>query len=173
VDRVILVDENDRQIGVAEKLAAHRDGGRLHRAFSIFLFNAAGEMLLQRRSRRKYHFGGLWTNACCGHPRPGEELVAAAQRRLGEELGIHVPLRPVFWLIYSASDEASGLSERELDHVLVGQAQGGLEPDPAEVEDLRWVDCDEVLLDATAHPERYTPWFCEILTRLPELRPGA
>ena len=87
MEEVILVDESDREIGYAEKLAAHRDGGQLHRAFSIFIFNERGEMLLQKRASGKYHFGGLWTNACCSHPRRGEELADAVHRRLREELG--------------------------------------------------------------------------------------
>src|SRR5262245_1821004 len=120
MDQIILVDEQDREIGVEEKLAGHRNGGRLHRAFSVFVFNARGEMLLQQRSDRKYHFRGKWTNACCGHPRPGEELVSAAHRRLSEELGFDTDLREVFSFLYCAEDPDSGLTEREFDHVLIG-----------------------------------------------------
>ena len=165
----MLVDESDRAIGSAEKLAAHRDGGRLHRAFSIFLFDASGRMLLQQRSRRKYHFGGLWTNACCGHPRPGEGTAEAAQRRLGEELGVEVPLAEVFAFVYAADDAASGLSEREFDHVFVGELREEARPDPLEVDALRWISCRELERDVAAHPERYTPWFARLIERLPEL----
>ena len=173
MEQVILVDENDREIGVAEKLEAHRGGGQLHRAFSIFLFDPGGAMLLQLRARGKYHFGGLWTNACCGHPRPGEGLQEAARRRLGEELGIQVELREVFSLRYTARDLGSGLTECELDHVLVGSFDGEARPDPAEVDEVRWIACGDLERDVDAHPERYTPWFAEILARLPELRRAA
>lgn len=169
-EQVVLVDEADREIGVATKLEAHRDGGRLHRAFSVVLFNHRGEMLLQQRAATKYHFGGLWTNACCGHPRRGEPVAAAARRRLGEELGIEVELRPVFRFRYVARDEASGLTEREVDHVFVGRFEGSVEPDPAEVEAVRWRSCEDVQRNLGAHPEHYTPWFAALMQRLPELR---
>lgn len=169
-EEIILVDEADREIGHAEKLAAHRDGGRLHRAFSIFLFDAQGRMLLQQRAAAKYHFGGLWTNACCGHPRRGEQLEAAARRRLREELGVTAELREAFAFVYSAEDPASGLTEREFDHVFVGRLTGqAARPDPAEIDALRWVDCAELAGELAAHPERYTPWFAHVLERLPEL----
>ena len=100
--QVILVDEQDRPVGVEEKLKAHENGGRLHRAFSIFVFNSAGQMLLQRRSRRKYHFGGLWTNACCSHPHPGESLEHSARARLNKEFGFNVPLSEAFSFTYRA-----------------------------------------------------------------------
>ena len=112
-EQVVLVDEGDRAIGAAEKLSAHRDGGRLHRAFSVFLFDAQGRVLLQRRAVAKYHFPLLWTNACCGHPRPGEGVVEAARRRVREELGVAVTLRPAFAFVYAAEDPATGLVERE------------------------------------------------------------
>jgi len=169
-EQIILVDEADREIGTAEKLAAHRDGGRLHRAFSVFLFDDAGRMLLQRRAAAKYHFGGLWTNACCGHPRPGEEVGAAARRRLREELGVEPELREVFSFVYSAEDPGSGLTEREVDHVFVGRFSGEARPDPSEVDALRWADCDELEHDLGERPEHYTPWFAHALERLPELR---
>jgi isopentenyl-diphosphate delta-isomerase len=171
VEEIILVDESDREIGFAEKLAAHRDGGRLHRAFSIFLFDAQGRMLLQKRAAAKYHFGGLWTNACCGHPRRGEVLEAAARRRLREELGVGPELREVFTFVYTAADPGSGLTEREFDHVFVGRLlDEQARPDPAEIDALRWIDSAELSLDVAAQPERYTPWFAQALERLPELR---
>jgi isopentenyl-diphosphate delta-isomerase len=170
VEEIILVDETDREIGYAEKLEAHRDGGRLHRAFSIVLFDAEGRMLLQQRASAKYHFGGLWTNACCGHPRRGEELLPAARRRLREELGVDTELRRAFSFRYTATDAGSGLTERELDHVLVGTVDGPVRPDPAEIDALRWVDPGELSRDLDAHPERYTPWFADVVARLPELQ---
>ena len=175
VEEIILVDESDREIGFAEKLEAHRNGGRLHRAFSIVLFGPDGRTLLQQRAASKYHFGGLWTNACCGHPRRGEGLVEAARRRLREELGVDTELRSVFSFRYTAADDGSGFTERELDHVLVGEFDGEARPNPDEVGAVRWVDCDELARDVAAHPERYTPWLLLVLARLPELqaaRPG-
>lgn len=170
VEEVILVDEEGREIGSAGKLEAHRDGGRLHLAFSIVLFNRRGEMLLQRRARGKYHFGGLWTNACCSHPRPGEGLAEAARRRLREELGVDAELCEAFRFVYRATDPRSGLSEHELDHVFVGQLEAEPQPDPEEVDEVRWVDGGTLERDVAAHPERYTPWFAQIMARLPELR---
>jgi isopentenyl-diphosphate delta-isomerase len=170
VEEVILVDEADREIGSAGKLEAHRNGGRLHRAFSIVLFNRRGETLLQRRSKRKYHFGGLWTNTCCGHPRPGEVLAEAARRRLREELGVITDLCEAFSFLYRASDSRSGLSEQEVDHVFVGRLDAEPRPDPDEIDDLRWIEHAELERDVAAHPERYTPWFAQIVARLPELR---
>ena len=173
VEEVILVDEEGREIGSAGKLEAHRNGGRLHLAFSIVLFNRNGETLLQRRAKRKYHFGGLWTNACCGHPRPGEVLAEAAHRRLGEELGVSTELSEVFSFLYHATDPGSGLSEHEIDHVFVGELDAlddePPRPDPEEIDDLRWIEHAELERDIAAHPERYTPWFAQLAARLPEL----
>ncbi len=165
-ERVILVDADDRAIGTAEKLAAHRHGGRLHRAFSIFLFDAGGRMLLQQRAASKYHFPLLWTNACCGHPRPGEELVAAAGRRLGEELGVEASLRPVFAFVYEAEDPETGLAENEYDHVLVGRLASEPRPDPAEVAALAWWEPSALQREVAERPGRYSPWFRSALPRL-------
>lgn len=166
MEEVILVDEEDRLLGTAEKVAAHRNGGQLHRAFSIFIFDGLGRMLLQQRAATKYHFCGKWTNACCGHPRPGEDLLQAAQRRLGEEMGFHTQLRRVLAFVYSARDEAAGLTEREFDHVLVGRFDGEPRPDPAEIAAIRWMTRDELALDLTARSEAYTPWFANAYARL-------
>ncbi len=119
MEQVILVDERDRALGVEEKLRAHRDGGMLHRAFSIFIRDPAGRVLL--RSRRKYNFGGLWTYACYGHPRPGEATDRAAHRRLREELGFDVPLSEVSAFVYRAEDPGSNLTEHEYDHIFLGE----------------------------------------------------
>ena len=167
-ERVVLVDENDRALGSAGKLAAHRDGGRLHRAFSVFLFDEAGRMLLQRRAAAKYHFPGYWTNACCGHPRPGEALLDAARRRVREELGVDVELRPLFAFVYEARDAASGLTEREYDHVLVGRLATEPTPAPEEIESLAWWEPAALQRDVDANPRAYTPWFVEALPRVVE-----
>lgn len=158
-DELILVDENDRCIGTLPKQKAHEDGGVLHRAFSIFIFDDAGRMLLQLRGKDKYHFGGHWTNACCSHPRRGEELQEAAHRRLREELGFDVPLQELFSFIYRAYDEKSGLTEHEYDHVFIGRYNGVLQPNPQEVDDCRWVSIAELEEDLQAHPDHYTAWF--------------
>lgn len=158
-EEVILVDEFDRPIGFQGKLEAHRDGGKLHRAFSIFIFNGQGEMLLQRRSTGKYHFGGLWSNACCSHPRRGETLRDAVHRRLQEELGFDTELREVFSFTYTATDPRSGLTEREYDHVFIGEFDGVPRPHRDEVDDVRWLDPKEAQRDMGANPEKYAPWF--------------
>ena len=159
MEEVVLVDEQDRVVATEEKLRAHRDGGKLHRAFSILICDSRGRMLLQLRSRQKYHFGGLWTNACCGHPRPGEPLDQAAHRRLREELGFDTPLREIFSFIYQAGDPQSALTEYEFDHVFFGVFEGTPRPDPAEADDFQWVEPDAIGRDLEDHPERYTPWF--------------
>jgi isopentenyl-diphosphate Delta-isomerase len=158
-DYVILVDEADSAIGECEKLAAHTDGGKLHRAFSVFVFDDEKRLLLQRRALEKYHFGGLWTNTCCSHPRPGETTTAAAQRRLTEELGFTTALTERGSFCYQAFDATSGLTEHELDHVFWGQFGGEPTPNPAEVMEWRWQAMEEVASELAAYPERFTPWF--------------
>lgn len=159
MEEVVLVDESGRRIATEEKLRAHWDGGKLHRAFSILVCDPSGRMLLQLRARQKYHFGGLWTNACCGHPRPDEQLEQAAHRRLREEMGFDTPLIEVFSFIYRADDPESGLSEHEFDHVFLGIFQGTPQPDPTEVENHKWVELVDLQTDLNRHPEFYTPWF--------------
>jgi len=163
---VVLVDEADREVGISEKLEAHRDGGRLHRAFSVFLFDDEGRLLLQQRARAKYHFALRWTNSCCGHPRPGEDLAVAAQRRVREELGVDPALRRLFSFVYEATDEASGLTEREFDHVFVGRLTCDPAPAPEEVADFAWRHPSEILADVSARAARYTPWFAPALREL-------
>jgi isopentenyl-diphosphate Delta-isomerase len=165
-DVVVLVDERDRPLGQAAKLPAHEHGGRLHRAFSVFVVDRAGRMLLQRRAPGKYHFGRLWTNACCSHPAPGEDVTSAARARLREEMGLDVPLVKLFEFVYRAEDPATGLTEHEYDHVFLGQYDGVPQPDPAEVEAFEWVDPRALLGDVRARPERYTPWFRIALERV-------
>ena len=165
-DAVVLVDEQDRPLGSAPKLAAHENGGRLHRAFSVFIFDSAGRMLLQRRAPTKYHFGGLWTNACCSHPGADCAVADAARARLRHELGFDVPLRELFSFVYRAEDPASGLTEHEFDHVLVGRYDGKPRPNPDEVDAWEWVDPQQLLADVRQHPDRYTPWFRLVLERV-------
>lgn len=156
-ERVVLVDERDVEIGTEEKLRAHRDAA-LHRAVSVFVFDGSGAVLLQRRAAGKYHSGGLWSNACCGHPRPGETPADAAHRRLREEMGIDCPLAPVFTFTYRAELDA-GLVEHELDHVFVGRYDADPAPDPGEVEAWRWVDVELVRSELAARPDCFTAWF--------------
>jgi len=163
-EMVVLVDEQDRPIGLQEKLQAHVEG-RLHRAISVFLFNDKGEMLLQRRSFSKYHSGGLWTNACCSHPRAGEELQAAATRRLKEEMGIEVSVEKVFDFIYQVSLE-KGLTEHEFDHVFVGIFNEEPVLNLDEADDWKWISPEELELDVTKHPENYTAWFKMIFKKV-------
>lgn len=161
-ERVVLVDEADRELGTEEKLAAHRKG-RLHRALSVFLFDDRGRLLLQRRAAGKYHSGGEWTNTCCSHPRAGEAPLAAAHRRLREEMGIEAALRPAGTFLYRA-DVGGGLTEHEFDHLFVGRWMGDPAPDPDEVGEWRWQSLQAAAAEASAHPERFTAWFRMILT---------
>ena len=159
MDELILVDEHDNPVGYETKLRAHEHGGRLHRAFSVFIFNGAGEMLLQRRAAGKYHFGGLWTNACCSHPRRGQSTDEAARQRLRHEFGFDADLREVFTFTYRATDPTSGLTEHEFDHAFVGRFDGEPRPNPDEIDGWKWVGPAELLADVRARPELYTPWF--------------
>ncbi|HWK29181.1 MAG TPA: isopentenyl-diphosphate Delta-isomerase [Solirubrobacter sp.] len=157
IENVVLIDEDDAPLGAGEKLDVHRRGA-LHRAFSVFAFNADGELLLQRRALSKYHSGGLWANSCCGHPRPGEATADAARRRLFEELGMECgELRPAGVLRYRA--ELADLVENELDHLLVTTVSGSPAPNPDEVVEWRFVAPDDVTAWIEARPEDFTAWF--------------
>jgi farnesyl-diphosphate farnesyltransferase len=156
-EKVVLVSENDEAVGVEEKHRAHQLGA-LHRAFSVFVFNASGQLLLQRRALTKYHSRGLWSNTCCGHPRPGETVEKASRRRLNEEMGFDSELRKLFDFVYRARLE-DGLVEHEYDHVLVGYFDGIPEADFTEVAEWRWVDIVTLRADLEEHPESYTYWF--------------
>jgi isopentenyl-diphosphate delta-isomerase len=156
-ERVVLVDEDDRDVGTMDKLEAHVRGER-HRAMSVFVFDGVGRVLLQRRAAGKYHSPGRWTNSCCGHPRVGEEAMDAARRRLFEEMGIDVALAPVARFTYRA-DVGEGLVEHEVDHVFAGRFDGEPSPDPAEVDGWRWVAPEAVNGELAAEPERFTRWF--------------
>lgn len=156
-ENVVLIDEEDVPLGEGEKLDVHRTG-TLHRAFSVFAFNARGELLLQRRALGKYHSGGLWTNTCCGHPRPGEATADAARRRLSEELGMACgELRPAGVLRYRA--EIADLVENELDHLLVTDVTGEPRPNPDEVVEWRFVPPGELSAWLDRRPEDFTAWF--------------
>jgi len=161
---VILVDEQDRAIGTGEKLEAHKRG-LLHRAFSIFIFNTRGEMLIQRRAQGKYHSGGLWSNACCSHPRPGEDMSVAVHRRLQEEMSIDCELEEKFTFIYKVAFD-NDMTEYEFLHVFSGICDVDPIPNPDEVDDMAWIDVRELKRDVDANPARYTYWFREALSRL-------
>ena len=156
-DKVILVNERDEWTGTAEKMEAHREGW-LHRAVSIFITNAAGEMLLQRRALEKYHSGGLWSNACCSHPSPGESTLAAAHRRMGEELGFGTSLHAVTKLAYKA-DVGAGLLENEYDHIYHGEYDGNVIPAAEEVMDYRYVPLTEIDAWMERDPQAFSAWF--------------
>lgn len=149
-----------------EKMLAH-ERAELHRAISIFIFNEQGEMLLQQRAEKKYHSGGLWTNACCSHPRPGEEIDAAAARRLKEELGFETPLTKVFDFIYKASFD-NGLTEYEFDHVFIGKYEGTIQPNINEVQDHCYKSIDEIERSLHNEPDKYTAWFHLAFPRIHE-----
>jgi|YelNatPaOPRAMG01_1025707.scaffolds.fasta_scaffold12729_2 isopentenyl-diphosphate delta-isomerase len=166
---VIIVDENDNEVGVKEKMEAHKEG-RLHRAFSIFIFNSKGELLIQKRSRSKYHSGGLWSNTCCSHPKPGESIGDAAHRRLREEMGFDCDLKEVFHFIYRANLN-NELTEYELDHVFIGRYDGEVNPNPSEVEDWKWVNINDLKKDMEQNPNKYTVWFKIALDRVISLIP--
>ncbi len=155
-DQVLLVNELDEAVGTMGKLEAHQVGA-LHRAFSVFLFDGQGRVLLQRRAAGKYHSAGLWTNTCCSHPRPDETVQDAAQRRLMEEMGIETPVEHCFSFLYKASFE-NGLHEHELDHVFFGTWSGPAHPHPEEADDWKYMSLDELDSDMRSNPERYTIW---------------
>lgn len=166
VEQVILVDENDRELGAAGKLDVHQDGGQLHRAFSILVFNADGALLLQRRADGKYHFASRWSNTCCGHPRPGESTQSAAERRLQEEFGIDVPLVERNQLIYRAEDQGSGLTEHEFLHIFHGHYASDPHPDPSEVGAWRWMPVPAIRRAMKMRPDLFTPWFHLVFEQL-------
>ena len=157
IEKVILVDENDNQVGVMPKLEAHQKG-LLHRAFSVFIFNSKYELLLQKRASSKYHSGGLWTNTCCSHPREGEEILDAANRRLIEEMGIETSLRKVHDFIYKAELD-NDLTEHEFDHVFYGIYNEDPIINKDEADDFKWIDMDSLNEDIKQNGDNYTIWF--------------
>jgi isopentenyl-diphosphate delta-isomerase len=159
---VVLVNEDDEVQGTAEKLRAHAEGW-LHRALSVFVFDEQGRLLLQQRTPDKYHSGGLWSNTCCSHPHPDESPMAAARRRLHEEMGFSCALMPAFHFTYRAP-VGPGLTEHEYDHVFVGTVdEVSVHPNPDEVTDWTWIAPSALRADVAAHPDRYTVWFRRLL----------
>lgn len=156
-NEVILVDEQDQVLGTMEKMEAHRQGV-LHRAFSVFIFDSKGRMLLQQRAAQKYHGGLLWSNACCSHPYPEEETLRAAHRRLGEELGFDTALTEIFSFTYKAAVE-NGLIEHEFDHVFAGAYEGHVIPNAAEVANYCYSTVAEIKAAIQDHPGKFTSWF--------------
>lgn len=165
LERVTLVDMQDREIGSSNKLEAHRRG-ELHRGFSILLFNEQKELMLQRRADSKYHFAGRWSNTCCGHPRPGEQMHLAVSRRLREELGVKSSLDKVKDLYYYAKDPVSGFIEHEYLHIYQGQFEGEPDPNPDEVGAWRWVSIPQLKSELARHYNSFTPWFQILVTKL-------
>lgn len=165
---IVLVDQHDRETGTAEKLAAH-ENNQLHRAFSVFIFRDAPrrEILLQQRADGKYHCPGLWTNTCCSHPHPGETVIAAGERRLQQELGFTTPLNDLGWFHYNVHFD-NGLSENEIDHVLIGTIDDTvtIQPNPDEVQAIRWISIADLERELDASPALFTPWLRQALSFL-------
>jgi len=160
--KIILVDENDKQIGVEGKMKIHKDG-LLHRCFSIMVFNDKGEFLLQKRAVHKYHSAGLWANACCGHPAPGEDIESAAHKRLKQEMGFDCELKESFVFHYRTEFD-NGLIENEIDHVFLGKYNGEIRQNPKEVADFKWMKIKDIKEDIQKNPEAYASWFKIIIT---------
>ena len=156
-EQVILVDENDKQIGLMPKMEAH-EKALLHRAFSVFIFNDKNELMLQKRAMHKYHSPGLWTNTCCSHQRDGETNIVAGKRRLQEEMGFSVELKESISFIYKAPFD-NGLTEHEYDHILIGNYNDDPVINLEEVDSWKWMSLQEVKKDILEHPEFYTEWF--------------
>ena len=166
-EKVILVDENDKEVGSLEKMAAHLNGGRKHRAFSVLVFNNKHELMLQQRALSKYHCGGMWTNTCCSHPRLNEETEAAAHRRLMEEMGIDCELKEVFSFNYEAKVN-NELTENEFDHVFIGNFNDEPKINKDEAEAWKWISIAELEKEVRQNPEKFTVWFKVILLGLLE-----
>ena len=166
-DSIMIVNKNGQGIGTMDKMAAHR-AGALHRAFSVFVFNSQGQLLLKQRSFDKYHSGGLWTNTCCSHPRLGELTLNAAHRRLQEEMGFDCELKELFQFSYRHEFE-NGLIEHEFDHVFIGMSDEIPQPDVAEVAGFRYMDTDLLILELLKRPDDYTAWFKICLERVVEM----
>lgn len=164
--QVILVNKSDEPVGVMDKMEAH-EKGLLHRAFSVFIFDTKGRMLLQQRAGEKYHGAFLWTNACCSHPYPGEKVEAAAQRRLKEELGFDTGIHEIFSFTYHAAVE-NGLTEHEYDHVFAGIYEGPVEANKTEVAAFRYQEMSEIKSGIQNQPQLFTVWFKIVFPRIEE-----
>jgi len=156
-EQVIIVDDKDNPVGTMEKMEAHRKGA-LHRAFSVFIFNSQGELLLQQRALEKYHSGGKWTNTCCSHPRPNEKTIDAAKRRLKEEMGIKCTLSYSFQFYYKAEFD-NGLIEHEIDHVFFGLSDSTPQLNPNEVLSYQYISLNDLKKEIQLYPDKFTPWF--------------
>ena len=162
-ENVVLVDRNDNPIGLMPKLEAH-ENGFLHRAFSVFILNRKGQLMLQRRALDKYHSPGLWTNTCCSHPRESESIIEAGLRRLKEEMGFTTPLEPMFSFIYKSKFD-NGLTEHEFDHVLLGYYDKPPFINAIEVSEWKWMSLEKIILEIKNKPEDFTVWFKIIFER--------
>ncbi len=163
-EEVILVDDYDRQVGIGEKIQTHKEG-KLHRAFSIFIFDSAGRLLLQKRAATKYHSANLWSNTCCGHPKPAELTLAAARRRLQQEMKLTCELQEQFAFKYRAQF-SNQLIENEYDHVFVGEFNGDPLPDVSEVQAWQWISIGDLRKQLQGHPDDYTYWLNLVIDRL-------
>jgi len=166
--QVILVDKNNRKIGVEEKIKTHKEG-KLHRAFSIFIFNSNGELLIQQRAKTKYHSGGLWSNTVCSHPRPDETYEKAVHRRLKEEIGFDCKLKKLFCFIYNAGFQ-NGLIENEYDCVFIGKFNGKPKPNTKEIMSYKWISIKKLKQDIIKNPNKYTIWLKIALNRIKSSR---
>lgn len=155
-EEVILIDKNNRKIGTEEKIKAHKEG-KLHRAFSIFIFNSKRELLIQKRVKNKYHSGGLWSNTCDGHPRPNETYSKATRRRLKEEMGFDCRLKKLFCFRYKT--KLGELIENEYDCIFVGKFRGKPKPNPKEIIEYKWISIKDLKKDINKHPKKYATWF--------------
>ncbi|MDO8538116.1 MAG: isopentenyl-diphosphate Delta-isomerase [archaeon] len=160
---LILVDKNDKKIGEMEKIRAHKEA-RLHRAFSVFLFNSNGELMLQKRADSKYHSPGLWGNACDGHPRVNETITQAGERRLIEEMGITCKLKKKFGFVYKVKLD-HGMNEHEFDYVLIGKFNGSPKLNKKEASDWKWIELNELKKQVKKNPENFTSWFKIVLKK--------
>ena len=156
-EQVVLVNNNDEKIGLMPKQEAH-EKGVLHRAFSVFIFNEKNELMLQQRALHKYHSAGLWSNTCCSHQHDGETSLEAAKRRLAEEMGFETDLKETITFIYKAPFD-NGLTEHELDHILIGNFSGNPKINEEEVASWKWMDMEELKMDIKNNPKIYTAWF--------------
>lgn len=163
-NKVVLVDKDNNPIGQMDKLQAHMEG-KLHRAFSIFIFNDQNELLLQQRASHKYHGANLWSNTCCSHPQWGDDLMESAQERLGYEMGMHCALKWIYNFIYNERVE-NNLIEHELDAIFIGHSNENPKINPEEVSDFKWISMDNLLRDMKANPDNYTIWFKQVLPEL-------
>jgi len=166
--QVILVDKNNRKIGIEEKIKAHKED-KLHRAFSIFIFNSNGELLIQQRAKTKYHSGGLWSNTVCSHPKPNETYLQATHRRLKEEMGFDCKLKKLFCFTYNTGFQ-NGIIENEYDCVFIGKFDDKPKPNPREIMDYKWISIKKLKEDIISHPNKYSVWLKIALNRIKYLQ---